>query len=388
MRSVTDSYETVTSAAWRQTAQRRTCFAIWMRILITGAAGFIGSHVAEAALAAGHEIRGLDSLAPAVHDGRPAYWPAGAELVTGDIRDPRMVSRVMDGVDVVCHQAALVGLGKDLSDLPAYCDVNVTGTAVLLEAMSRREVWRLILASSMVVYGEGGYACPEHGSVRSPLRHRADLGQGRFEPRCPQCGRDLRSEAVTESAPLDPRNAYAVSKVAQEQLAGVWAGLTGGQVVALRYHNVYGPRMPRDTPYSGVAAIFRSMLEAGQPPRVFEDGAQRRDFVHVTDVAAANLAALGAFRPGPPRAYNVASGDPRTVGEMAWALARAFGGPDPRITGEFRVGDVRHVVASPDLATAVLGFRARTPFGSGIDQFARAQLREPASGPQLSTQAI
>jgi dTDP-L-rhamnose 4-epimerase len=360
-------------------------FAAGMRILITGAAGFIGSHVADAALAAGHDVRGLDSLDPAVHDGRPGYWPDDAELVVGDVRDPAAVRAALDGVDAVCHQAALVGLGVDLSDLPPYCDVNVTGTAVLLEAMGALDVPRLVLASSMVAYGEGRYECPEHGLVRPPARDRADLEQGRFEPRCPDCGADLRTAVVPESAPLDPRNTYAVTKVTQEQLAGVWAGLTGGTAIALRYHNVYGPRMPRDTPYSGVAAIFRSALEAGRAPRVTEDGAQRRDFVHVADIAAANMAALTvAGPPGRLRAYNVASGEPHTVGEMARALADAFGGPAPEITGEFRLGDVRHVVASPELAAAELGFRGQIGFGQGMAEFARAPLRNPALVPQLA----
>jgi dTDP-L-rhamnose 4-epimerase len=390
-----------------------------MRILVTGAAGFIGSHIADAALAAGHDVRGLDSLAPAVHDGRPGYWPDAAELVTADVRDPGAVRRALAGVDAVCHEAALVGLGVDLSDLPPYCDVNVTGTAVLLEAMGALGVPRLVLASSMVAYGEGRYDCPEHGRVRPPARARADLERGRFEPRCPACGADLRTATVPESAPLDPRNTYAVSKVAQEQLAGVWAAMTGGAAIALRYHNVYGPRMPRDTPYSGVAAIFRSALEAGRPPRVFEDGGQLRDFVHVTDVAAANLAALAALdaatATGPAagtvagtgtgaaacagaaagtaaagasagllRAYNVASGQPCTIGEMASALAGAFGGPAPEVTGQFRLGDVRHVVASPELAGSELGFHASISFRQGMAQFAHAPLRNPARRPQLA----
>jgi dTDP-L-rhamnose 4-epimerase len=358
-----------------------------MHILITGAAGFIGSHVADAALAAGHQVRGLDSLPPAVHDARPAYWPDEAELVVGDVRDPLAVDKALDGVDAVCHQAALVGLGVDLSDLPAYSDVNVTGTAVLLEAMGRREIPRLVLASSMVVYGEGGYNCPAHGPVRPLARARQDLSRGRFEPRCPDCAGELRTAMVTESAPLDPRNAYAVSKVAQEQLAAVWAGMTGGIAVALRYHNVYGSRMPRDTPYSGVAAIFRSALEAGRAPRVFEDGAQQRDFVHAADVAAANLSGLAAGQPGHLRAYNIASGEPHTIGQMAGALATAFGGPEPVVTGEFRIGDVRHVVASPALAGADLGFLAQTAFSSGMAQFAQARLREPAGGSQLGPSA-
>jgi dTDP-L-rhamnose 4-epimerase len=370
-----------------------------MRVLVTGAAGFIGSHIAETMRAAGHDVRGLDSLSPAVHNGRPDH--VSGELVVGDVRDPAAVDEALTGVDAVCHQAAMVGLGVDLSDLPVYADVNVTGTAVLLEAMGRHGIPRLVIASSMVVYGEGAYDCVTHGRVRPAPRHPDDLAAGRFEPRCPRCAQPLGTATVTEDAPLDPRNAYAASKVAQEHLAASWARMTGGAAVGLRYHNVYGPRMPRDTPYSGVAAIFRSCLENGVPPRVFEDGGQRRDFVHVRDVAQANLLALeavdravagvspggagpggagpGGAGPGGLRCYNVASGEPHTVGEMAAALAAAFGGGlEPVVTGEYRLGDVRHVVASPAAAAGDLGFRARIRFAEGMSEFARAALREPA----------
>jgi dTDP-L-rhamnose 4-epimerase len=359
-----------------------------MRVLVTGAAGFIGSHIAETMRAAGHEVRGLDSLAPAVHNGRPDHVPG--DLVVGDVRDPAAVDEALAGMDAVCHQAALVGLGVDLSDLPAYADVNVTGTAVLLEAMGRHGIPRLVFASSMVVYGEGAYDCAVHGRVRPSPRDPGDLAVGRFEPRCPRCAQPLTMTTVAEDAPLDPRNAYAASKVAQEHLVSSWARLTSGTAIGLRYHNVYGPRMPRDTPYSGVAAIFRSCLENGLPPRVFEDGGQRRDFVHVRDVARANLLGLQAVdraagsAPGAEagagglRCYNVASGEPHTVGEMASALAAAFGGIEPVVTGEYRLGDVRHIVASPASAARDLGFRAQTSFADGIAEFAQAPLREPA----------
>jgi len=349
-------------------------------------------------------VRGLDSLTPAVHNGRPDY--VSSELIVGDVRDPSVVDEALAGMDAVCHQAAMVGLGVDLCDLPGYADVNVTGTAVLLEAMGRHGIARLVFASSMVVYGEGAYDCATHGRVRPAPRRPGDLAAGRFEPRCPQCAQPLTTTTVGEEAALDPRNAYAASKVGQEHFSASWARLTGGAAVGLRYHNVYGPRMPRDTPYSGVAAIFRSRLENGVPPMVFEDGGQRRDFVHVCDVARANLLALEAAdqaaagadagrvaagrvagaaagrsgaETGALRCYNVASGEPHTVGEMAAALAVAFGGIEPVVTGDFRLGDVRHIVASPAAAARDLGFRAQTRFAEGMAEFAHAPLREPAT---------
>jgi dTDP-L-rhamnose 4-epimerase len=378
-----------------------------MRVLVTGAAGFIGSFIADALERAGHEVIGFDSLTPAVHNGKPSYIPNGRAFHVGDIRDASAVSSAVSGVDAVCHQAAMVGLGVSLSDLPLYSDVNVTGTAVLLDAMGHHGVSRLVLASSMVVYGEGSYSCGSCGPVRPLPRSVSDLDAGVFEPRCPSCGGLLSTSTVPESAALDPRNAYATSKVAQEHLAANWARLTEGSVVALRYHNVYGPRMPRDTPYSGVAAIFRSCLERGEPPRVFEDGGQMRDFVHVRDVAECNVRALeavdrairadvptsdapaagapassggGGAVPGALRAYNVASGTPHTVGEMAAALAAAFdGGLDPKVTGEYRLGDVRHIVASSRAAASELGFTASVGFADGMAEFARAELRAPVA---------
>ncbi|MDY7089614.1 MAG: NAD-dependent epimerase/dehydratase family protein [Actinomycetota bacterium] len=340
-------------------------------VLVTGGAGFIGSHVVRVLREAGLEVTVADVGHPAAH--RTPLPPAVRRV---DLRDRTGVAGLLSGVDVVVHQAAMVGLGVDLDDLPEYVGCNDLGTAVLLAGMARAGVSRLVLASSMVVYGEGRYTCGRHGDVRPVPRSEADLAAGRFEACCPVCAAPLTPGLIDEDSALDPRSVYAATKVAQEHLSAAWARQTGGSVVALRYHNVYGPGMPRDTPYSGVAAIFRSALAGGRAPRVFEDGGQRRDFVHVHDVATANLAALTATEHGSGwRAYNVASGRPATIGEMAAELSRAAGGPAPVVTGEFRLGDVRHVVASAARAEAELGFRAAIGLADGVADFAHAPLR-------------
>ena len=350
-----------------------------MLVLITGGAGFIGSHVAEALLGRGHDVRLLDALLESAHAGRPTGLPEAAELIEGDVRDPDVVAGALAGVDAVCHQAAMVGLGLDIRDIADYASHNDLGTARLLRALAvRGYAGPVVLASSMVVYGEGRYRCAEHGLVRPGPRAIADLDAGRFEPPCPACGRALAPEAVPEDAPADPRNVYAATKLHQEHLCEAWARETdGARVVSLRYHNVYGPRMPRDTPYAGVASIFRSSLEAGDAPRVFEDGGQLRDFIHVRDVAQANVLALEGDVHGP---FNVATGHPRSVGEMAAALADAAGGPAPAVTGDYRRGDVRHVFASADRARDVLGLRAEITLEEGMAEFATAPLRRPAGG--------
>ncbi|GAB1639903.1 NAD-dependent epimerase/dehydratase family protein [Krasilnikovia sp. MM14-A1259] len=346
------------------------------RILVTGGAGFIGTHVVAALHDAGHHVSVVDCGHPGAHREPLKDTVAGAPLHRVDLRDRAALAGVLAGIDVVVHQAAMVGLGVDLGDLPEYVGCNDLGTAVLLAEMARARIPRLVLASSMVVYGEGTYECPRHGPVRPAPRTVADLTAGRFDPTCTSCDAALAPGLVDEDTPLDPRSVYAATKVAQEHLAAAWARQTGGAVVALRYHNVYGPGMPRDTPYSGVAAIFRSALEAGRAPRVFEDGGQRRDFVHVRDVASANLAAVAATGTrGGFRAYNIASGRAATIGDLAAGLALASGGPAPVVTGEFRLGDVRHVVAAPARAAAELGFRAQVGLADGVAEFARAALR-------------
>jgi dTDP-L-rhamnose 4-epimerase len=346
-------------------------------ILVTGGAGFIGSHIVDELVEAGHDVRVLDLLLDAAHTVTPDYLNPGAEFVHGDVADRDVVREVLRGVDAVCHQAAMVGLGVDMRDVTDYVRHNDLGTAVLLGGLAEAGfAGRLVVASSMVVYGEGAYRCPTHGPLAPGPRARADLELGRFSPRCRRCDSELEPFAIDESAPLDPRNVYAATKVHQEHLCFAFARETGVAVTALRYHNVYGPRMPRDTPYAGVAAIFASSLAAGAAPRVFEDGDQLRDFVHVRDVAHANVLALTREAPL-TGAFNVASGDPRSVGEMAHALADAAGpeAPRPLVTGQYRLGDVRHVFASAERSERELGFRAREDFRAGMAEFARAPLR-------------
>ncbi|PGH44662.1 NAD-dependent dehydratase [Micromonospora sp. WMMA1996] len=350
-----------------------------MRVLVTGAAGFIGSQIADLLAAEGHQPVCLDALLPQAHGGTLPEWARRHDPVVGDVRDAALLDRLLPGVDAVCHQAAMVGHGLDPSDAPDYAGHNDLGTAVLLAAMHRAGVRRLVLASSMVVYGEGRYTCARHGVIRPAPRRTADLAAGRYDPTCPACGGTLAPALVPEDAPLEPRSTYAASKLAQEHYAAAWARQTGGGVWALRYHNVYGPRMPRDTPYAGVASLFRSALAAGRAPVVLEDGHQRRDFVHVTDVARANLLALTAPPPEGLVAVNVCSGEPHTVGDLAVALARAMDGPAPEVVGGARAADVRHVVADPARARELLGYTARVGFVEGVTAFATDPLRAPAA---------
>ncbi|MDQ6839212.1 MAG: NAD-dependent epimerase/dehydratase family protein [Actinomycetota bacterium] len=345
-----------------------------MRVLLTGGNGFIGSHVAEALVAGGTEVLIVD---------RNGAWPTGSppdgvEILPGDIRDPVICATAVAGVDAVCHQAAKVGLGVDFADVTGYVEDNDVGTATLLAALWDRSFrGRMVLAASMVVYGEGRYRCERHGIVPAGRRRFEDLVAGRFEPRCPMvgCGRSLLWRAVPEDAPTDPRNVYAATKLHQEHLCALWAGEAGATAVALRYHNVYGPRLPRDTPYAGVAAIFKTAVEAGRAPQVHEDGRQMRDFVHVRDVARANVTAL--FAPDVASgAYNIASGEPHSVGDMAVAISSAVAASAtseplaPEITGQWRVGDVRHIVASADKADRGLGFQAEIRFEEGMNELA------------------
>ncbi len=349
------------------------------RVLVTGGAGFIGSHVVDGLLARDIDVVVLDNLTPAAHADRPAYLREhDVRYLFEDVRDMTSVERALRGCDGVAHFAAMVGLGVDLGDLPDYVSNNDGGMAALLAAMrSTGFDGPSVLASSMVVYGEGRYRCDEHGVVRPEPRTEEALLAGRFEPPCPTCGGELRPEAVPEDARPDPRNVYAATKLHQEHLGLAWMRETGLPVTALRYHNVYGPRMPRNTPYAGVASIFRSALEDGRSPQVFEDGGQLRDFIHVRDVARATLAPL--VEAVPATVYNVGSDTPHSVGQMSQALSDAFGAdaPRPEITGAFRLGDVRHVFADSGAIWSLVSGQGPVAFDEGMHEFATAPLRVP-----------
>ncbi|MFW0797236.1 NAD-dependent epimerase/dehydratase family protein [Gordonia sp. CPCC 205515] len=344
------------------------------RVLLTGAAGFIGSQIRELLARRGVDVVAVDALIPQAHSSGAA--PRGIRRI--DVRDLDALTDMLAGIDVVCHQAAMVGMGTDMSDAPLYAGHNDLGTATLLAAMDRTGCRRLVLASSMVVYGHGALRGPGGELVTyPPARRRADLDAGDYEPHLPD-GRPTSWALTTEDAPLTPTSIYAASKVAQENYVRAWSITTGGSAIALRYHNVYGPGMPRDTPYAGVASIFRSRLERGLAPMVFEDGGQMRDFVHVSDVAAANAAAIELLLARPSQEFtplNICSGQPVSVGEVATILSGHRGGPVPVITGEVRPADVRHIVADPARARATLGFAACISPEEGLREFADARLR-------------
>ena len=346
-----------------------------MKVLVTGGAGFIGSHIVDELVVGGHEVIVVDDLDPVAHQGLPAGLNPGASYRWCDIRDFQTWHKLLGGIDAVCHQAAKVGLGVDFADVCDYVSRNDGGTATMLRALHDVGfVGRIVLASSMVVYGEGRYRCSAHGIVRPGPRRERDLAAGRFEPLCSDCGLVLASEAVPEDHWLDPRNVYATTKLTQEGLCNAYAREHQGSVtISLRYHNVYGPRMPRDTPYAGVASIFRSAYERGESPLVYEDGGQRRDFVHVSDVAHANLLALEAPELTTD-VFNICSGHPKSILDMALVL-QPVGGPAPQVVGGYRLGDVRHVFASPSRATNALGFRARVTFEDGMREFKKSELR-------------
>jgi dTDP-L-rhamnose 4-epimerase len=344
-----------------------------MKALVTGGAGFIGSHLADALLARGERVRILDNLDTLAHpEGAPAHLDPEAELMVADLRDRAAVDRALAGVDRVFHLGGVVGNGESMVNVRRAVDHNAAGTATLLEAVVERRdtIRRLVAASSMVVYGEGAYRCPEHGVVHPPLRAAEQMRRRDWELRCPTCGAGAEPVPTAEDAPLRPTSVYGITKRDQEELVLVLGRAYGLETVALRYLGVYGPRQALANPYTGVAAIFAARLLNGRRPLVFEDGAQIRDLVHVSDVVRATAAAMDAPA-APGHAINVATGRGVRVRDLARRLAAALGSSlTPDVTGEYRAGDIRHCFADVGRARTLLGFEARTGLDEGLPELA------------------
>lgn len=352
-------------------------------VLITGGAGFIGTHTADALVRSGRRVRVLDLLDPQIHGPGaqfPAWMPPQVECLYGDVRDPEAVARALDGVDAVLHFASLTGVGQSMYDIRSYVDTNVLGTATLLETIQRTrpQLRRLVLSSSRAIYGEGPYACAEHGPVEPAARDRARLESGRFGMPCPVCGNDLQALSTPEDKHPAPVSVYALTKREQEDYCRYAAQTFGLPVVILRYFNVYGSRQSLQNPYTGIVSIFYSRLQAGRPISVYERGLPLRDFVHVSDVVQANLRALEADV-APGSAYNVGSGERCTVGDIARMLADALGvEPDLQDLGEFRVGDIFACVADLARSRRELGYAPQTSLAGGMREFVAWARTQPA----------
>jgi dTDP-L-rhamnose 4-epimerase len=343
------------------------------RVLITGGAGFIGSHAANALLAGGYEVRVLDNLSPQVHGAqrhRPTYLNKEAELVVGDVTDALAVERALRGADMVLHLASSVGVGQSMYDIASYVRTNELGTAILLEALSKRPVERLVVASSMSIYGEGLCRSSDGRTVAPAERPIAQLKKAEWELQDNQ-GRVLEPLPTPETKQPSLSSIYALNKYAQERMCLITGNAYGIAVLALRFFNVFGPHQALSNPYTGVLAIFAARLLNHRPPLVFEDGQQRRDFVHVQDVARACLLALESDHSGD--VFNIGSGQSRTIQSVACDLARVMGRAkiSPEITGKYRAGDIRHCFADIDKSSALLGFKPQVAFEDGLNELAR-----------------
>lgn len=343
------------------------------RILITGGAGFIGSHLADGLLRLGYRVRVLDRLSEQVHgeEGRrPAYLNPEAELIVGNIQNPQTVRRALRGVEAVFHLAAAVGVGQSMYQVASYTSTNNFGTAVLLEALLERPVKRLIVASSMSIYGEGLYRAPDGRIYDSVERTLEQLKAGQWEPRTPQ-GEALEPLPTPETKPPSLASIYALSKYDQERMCMVIGRAYDIPTVALRFFNVYGPRQALSNPYTGVLSIFASRLLNDRPPLIYEDGLQRRDFVSIHDVVQACRLALEVPEAA-GKAFNVGSGSAFTILEVAHRMARVLGkeGISPQVTGKFRAGDIRHCFADISQARQVLGYSPQVALEEGMDEMA------------------
>ena len=341
-------------------------------VLVTGGAGFIGSHLVDALVEPGYKVRVLDALVPQVHgeDARPSYLNSAAEFIQGDVCDRQLVNDALEGIDVVFHEAAEVGVGQSMYEIERYVRANDLGTAVLLEAILARrpQIKKLIVASSMSIYGEGAYTCESCGSVAPQLRPAEQLLDRRWEMECPNCGKQLSPAPTSEEKPLFPTSVYAVTKQDQEQFCLAVGRSYGIPSVALRYFNVYGTRQALSNPYTGVCAIFSARLLNGNRPMVFEDGEQTRDFVHVSDIVQANLLALESDRAN-YQAINVGTGRATSVRAVSRLLAQGLGlDLEPEIVAKYREGDIRHCVADISKARTLLGYEPKVLLERGIPE--------------------
>lgn len=342
-----------------------------MKTLVTGGAGFIGSHLIRRLLERGEEVVVLDSLESQVHDGSPPALPDVIPVFRGDVGDATVLARAARDVDRVVHLAAAVGVGQSMYEIARYVRANTMATATMLEQLVERSSrpTKLVVASSMSIYGEGEYECVEHGTMAPPLRAAAQLSSHIWECRCASCGSELRPVGTRESKPLAPASVYAITKRDHEELCLVVGRAYGIPTVGLRFFNVYGPGQALSNPYTGVAAIFASRLLNRRPPLLYEDGRQTRDFIHVSDVVDAIVLALDSDCDG--EVVNVGTGCPTAVGDVATLLAGSLEiDLVPETTDLYRVGDVRHCYADPARASSLLGFRARIGFEAGIKTFA------------------
>jgi len=346
-----------------------------VKILVTGGAGFIGSHLVRRLVADGHQVRVMDALVPQVHGPEPdwpAGLPAGIERLRADVANIDSWRRALAGVEVVYHLAAEVGVGQSMYEIVRYVRANTLGTAIFTELLAGGEfpLRKVIVASSMSIYGEGAYRCPGCGPVAPPIRGVGQLDARLWELFCPNCGAELAPMPTDEEKPLQPTSVYAISKRDQEELCLTVGRAYGIPTVALRFFNVYGPGQALSNPYTGVAAIFSSRLLNGAPPVIFEDGLQSRDFIHVSDLVS-GLALAMECDAADYQALNLGTGRPHTVRDVAEALARALGVEiAPEIVGKFRAGDIRHCYADAGRARDLLGFAPSVDFAAGIAELA------------------
>ena len=344
------------------------------QVLITGGAGFVGSHLADGLLRAGHRVRILDDLTPQVHqDGPPDYLSPKVELIVGDIRDPNRLREVLAGVDVIFHFAATVGVGQSMYEISRYMSINTQGTAELLQALldTKHTPEKLIVASSMSIYGEGQYVCSVCGKAAfPPVRPVSQLKEGQWEVHCIACSGVLVPQPTNESKPSEINSIYALSKRDQEQLCLIYGRTYGVPVTALRFFNIYGTRQALSNPYTGVAAVFAARLINNQAPLVFEDGEQMRDFVSVHDIVRANMLAME--RPeSDGEVINIGCGSPIKIKRVAEILAAALGKDiSPVITQKYRAGDIRHCYADLTRARSLLGYEPQITHEEGFRELA------------------